>query len=321
MSLPEIYRSLGCSARIYEYRACFRAHEDPAVTTSQRQLNDSDTERIWDTPVGTQRAVYRRSPDNPGIRHLKWPISDQDDLKIATWRAQRQRWSWDPEAYNRLEGQWGDIGAPTIYMPRVTLLDLLLTTMGVEQGTYALMDWPEVCEAYFAALDDSHDRLIDVLIDSPLEIINYGDNIHAGFVPPRWYAKYVQPSYLRRSERLHRAGKFIHAHWDGDCKPLLPFAQSSGLDGIEAITPVPQGDVTLEETKEALGDTFLIDGIPAVYFDTTFSEQTLIDCTRRILELFAPNLILGISDEISSTGDIERIRLVGRIVDDYNASL
>ena len=42
---------------------------------------------------------------------------------------------------------------------------------------------------------------------------------------------------------------------------------------------------------------------------------------RGILDLFAPNLILGISDEISSTGDIERIRLVGKIVDEYNRNL
>ena len=42
---------------------------------------------------------------------------------------------------------------------------------------------------------------------------------------------------------------------------------------------------------------------------------------ERILDLFAPKLVLGISDEISSTGDIERIRLVGEIVDRYNASL
>ena len=39
------------------------------------------------------------------------------------------------------------------------------------------------------------------------------------------------------------------------------------------------------------------------------------------VDSFAPNLILGISDEISSTGDIERIRLVGKIVDEYNAKL
>ncbi|MCK4601450.1 MAG: hypothetical protein KAU28_03220, partial [Phycisphaerae bacterium] len=92
-------------------------------------------------------------------------------------------------------------------------------------------------------------------------------------------------------------------------------------DGIEAITPQPQGDVTLEEVKEALGEMWLIDGIPAIYFDQTFSEQTLIDCAKKCIDLFAPQLVLGISDEISSTGDIERIGLVGQVVDDYNASI
>jgi len=71
----------------------------------------------------------------------------------------------------------------------------------------------------------------------------------------------------------------------------------------------------------AFGAMFLIDGIPAIYFDKTFSEQTLINCAKRCIELFAPNLILGISDEIASTGDIGRIRLVGGVLDDYNASL
>ena len=52
---------------------------------------------------------------------------------------------------------------------------------------------------------------------------------------------------------------------------------------------------------------WLLDGIPAIYFDETFGEQTLIDCARECIDLFAPNIILGISDEISSTGDIERV--------------
>ena len=143
----------------------------------------------------------------------------------------------------------------------------------------------------------------------------------AVYVTPDLFRRYMLRPYQRRCELLHRAGKFVHAHWDGDCRPLLPYAKDTGLDGIEAVTPIPQGDVTLEETKDALGEMFLIDGIPAIYFDKTFSEPTLIDCANRCIDLFAPNLILGISDEISSTGDIERIRLVGEVVDDYNASL
>jgi hypothetical protein len=322
MTLPEIYRSLGCSARIYRFNRCFVAREDPRVTTQREELGGDRYEVVVSTPVGRQRAVYRTSQHSWWSEALKWPISDEAEMKVAIWREQRKTWHWDPAVYGRLCEEWAGLGAPTMYMPRVNVQDLYIDQMGVAGGIYALRDYPDTCEAYFATLDASHERLIRVINQSPIRIINFGDNVHAGTLPPPYFTKYVLPVYQRRCELLHGAGKFVHAHWDGDCKPLLPLARQTRLDGIEAITPLPQGDVTLEEVREALGDEmFLIDGIPAVYFDQTFSEQELIDCARKCIDLFAPRLILGISDEISSTGDIERIRLVGEVVDAYNASV
>jgi hypothetical protein len=242
-------------------------------------------------------------------------------MKIATWREERRSWSWDQDRYDQLCETWAGLGAPTIYMPRVTVQMLYIDQMGVESAIFALMDYEDTCQAYFDALSANQERLIDVIKRSPIEVINFGDNLHAGTLPPEYFAKYVLGVYQRRCELLHDAEKFVHAHWDGDVGPLLPYAKDTGLDGIEAITPQPQGDVTLEQTKDALGDMWLLDGIPAIYFDHTFEEKTLTDCTRKVIDLFAPNLILGISDEISSHGDIERVRIVGRIVDDYNASL
>jgi hypothetical protein len=61
-----------------------------------------------------------------------------------------------------------------------------------------------------------------------------------------------------------------------------------------------------------------MDGIPAIYFDDTYSVETLVECAERMIELFAPRLILGISDEISSTGEIERVEIVRDLVDRYN---
>ncbi len=59
-------------------------------------------------------------------------------------------------------------------------------------------------------------------------------------------------------------------------KHYYPLQKTCGLDGIEAITPKPQGDVTLEEVKEALGDDiYLVDGIAAVLFDEIFSRRTI----------------------------------------------
>ena len=71
----------------------------------------------------------------------------------------------------------------------------------------------------------------------------------------------------------------------------------------------------------SLPDLFLLDGIPAVYFDETFPVEVLVECTHKLIDLFAPKLVPGISDEISSTGDIERVRVVGGIVDEYNRSV
>jgi len=104
---------------------------------------------------------------------------------------------------------------------------------------------------------------------------------------------------------------------DGALKPLLPYINDSGFDGIEGATPLPQGDVTLEELKDALGDTILMDGIPMLLFLRQYSYEELEEFTKKVLNLFSPNLILAISDEISPPGDIEKIKFVSQIVEAF----
>lgn len=321
LSLPDIYRNLHVSARIYDFNACYGKVLPPSVIERQEQLDEFRTRYVTETPVGTLTSIRRRSRSSPDSYPEKWTLETEDDVRIAIWLEENSTWTWNQAAFDRLSKEWHGLGAPTIFLPRVNVQSLYIDSMGVENAVYAMADFPDVTEAYFRALDESHDRLIDLINTSPIEIINFGDNVHAGTLSPELFKKYVLPAYQHRTERLHTAGKFVHAHWDGDVKPLLPFAQDTGLDGIEAITPKPQGDVSLKEVRKYLGDRmFLIDGIAAVLFNDTYPEEELLRQTKECIDLFAPNLILGISDEISSTGDIERIRAVAHIVDDYNAT-
>ena len=311
--------SSDCSARIYQYNASIKPVEHPAVTRTERMLNERDVETTILTPVGKQVQVMRRTPNSPRQIEKKWPITTVEELRVATWR-RAHRVALGSGGVRPRAARLGDLGAPTMYMPRVNVQDLFINTMGVEGAIYAIYDWPDDVAAYFSALDESHARMIEVINASPIDIINFGDNIHAGTLPPRLFRQYVLPAYHRRCALLHEGKKFCHAHWDGDTKSLLPLARETHLDGIEAITPVPQGDVTLEEIREGLGDEMvLIDGLPAILFDTLYPVSMLEEYTHRLIEMFAPRLVLGISDEISSTGDIERVRVVGRIVDEYNA--
>ncbi len=322
LSLPDIFRKLGCSDRLYNwYNPCFKRIEHPSVKFTEKLLNETDSQRTITTPAGIQTTVLRRTVNSPNPLILKWEVESEEELKVAAWREENASYEWDGENFENSMNEVGDLGAPCIFMPRMNIQSLYIDKMGVLNGVYALQDWPDTVNGYFSALEESHDRLIEIINKSPINIINFGENIHSATLSPDLFLKYHLPACQHRCEKLHSAGKFVYSHWDGDCKPLLPYARETGLDGIEAITPLPQGDVTLEEIKKALGeDMFLIDGIPALLFDEIFPVEMLIEQVEKIIDLFAPKLILGVSDEISSTGDIERVKIVGKIVEKYNGT-
>ncbi len=121
--------------------------------------------------------------------------------------------------------------------------------------------------------------------------------------------------------RVHAQGMVATSHCDGYLKQLLPLVGETGLDGLECVTPVPQGDVTLEEMKEGMGEMFLRDGIPAVYMCPWTPVETLESHVWELMETFYPRLILGISDLLPANGDVERIRLVKEMVEEFNAEL
>lgn len=321
MKKSDIYRDLGCSARIYEYNGCFYRKWDKRVNNYQKDLGNRQIANVIETPVGTVSQIVERTESTWAGKIAKEWVTSEEDLKVWMWIEATSEWGWNQEHFERTKAEWGRLGAPCIFMPRISMQNLYIDLMGVEQTVYALYDYPDTIDEYFKALRASHLRLIEIINQSPINIINFGDNIHSGTLSPAYFEKYVLEEYQIRCNKLHEAGKFVYSHFDGDNRGLTKYYQQTGLDGVEAITPVPQGDITLEEAKEGLGDLFMIDGLPAVYFDETYDVEILKETTHKIIELFAPNLILGISDEISSTGDIERIRIVGEIVDQYNAKI
>ncbi len=316
----QIYKNLGCSNRIYEYSASVRQVLPKNVHTSIRDINPLEREITVETPVGKLVALEVGNTSNPGRYYKKWPVTCEDNLKVAMWLIEHTEWEFDQSIYDNLFAEWGNLGLPvTGIWPRVNVLNLFNDIMGVEGAIYALMDYRNTVEKYFIALEEATMRQIEVINKSPIEWVNYGDNLHGGVLSPKLFEKYVLPAYQRRGDRLHKANKFTFSHWDGDCKVLLPYAKNCELDGIEAITPQPQGDVTLDEMKEALGDEiFLIDGIAAILFNDDYPVEALVEQVNRIIELFAPKLVLGISDEMPSNGNIERVRLVKEMVDNYN---
>jgi hypothetical protein len=129
------------------------------------------------------------------------------------------------------------------------------------------------------------------------------------------------PFFQRVITKIHSMNMYTTSHWDGFVKQLLPLAQETKLDGLECVTPLPQGDVTLEEMREGMGRMFLRDGIPAVLFCPWVSTESLKEHVSRLIEAFYPRLILGVSDLLPANGDVERLRIVNEIVEEFNEKL
>ena len=104
---------------------------------------------------------------------------------------------------------------------------------------------------------------------------------------------------------------------DGSLKDLLPYFSNLPFDGLEALTPQPQGDVSLEELKDAIGDKIFLDGIPSILFLPEYSNNYVLEYTYKVLNLFSPNLILGVSDELPPNGDICKVEMIAKIIKNF----
>ncbi|HDI86444.1 MAG TPA: hypothetical protein ENF83_03455 [Candidatus Korarchaeota archaeon] len=184
-------------------------------------------------------------------------------------------------------------------------------------GHLLLHDHPAEVEAYLEACNRRDDRPINEALKLPCRIFNLGDHATDEFTPPPILKKYMIPRWQRISERLHSEGRFVHTHWDGNSRLILPFLRETHLDGVEALTPAPMGNITLEQIKEAVGDKMVVlDLLPAIDFLPHRPLRDLLEFARRVIDMFAPRLILGISGEISQVGQIEKVEAISKLVDE-----
>lgn len=347
MSLLEVYDDLECSPRPYLYGR--PSPEDlsdwegleragggycpqgvPPVWTVSLEGGDITTDQIiegddliekWETPKGTLTRKWRIS-DLSIVPHVtEHPVKKVEELEIMEYILRHQRAEFHHENYEYVREEIGDRAPLAINAPRAPFQQLILFYMGYQPGIVALHRHTEEVERFLETAEELDDIFYDMIKECPIEIVNFPDNVDGHFDTPPLIEKYIMPHWQHRTKELREAGKYTDVHWDGSVRQILSYVRDVGVDGFEALTPKPQGDVTIEEMSEALGeDLILLDGIPATHFLPETSEDMLRETVEKLIEEFAPNLILGISDEIPANGDIEKVRLVSEWVREYNRS-
>ncbi len=317
-SLLDLFDDLGVSMRYVHY---YTDMPDPIQrslspdVTVRRTRDDRYLTSIYETPHGDLVERFEWTVDETW-RQVGFPVKKVEDLRKLRWLHSRMTYSFSPEHFERGSAFVGQRGVPQFWVPKSPYQALAQIWMKLQDLIYCLADAPQQVEDTMRAIDDAYDPLYEQLCAyDGVHIINFGENVHDQLTSPRYFQQYFLPFYEKRAGQLHAAGIYSHMHLDGFFRSLLPFLKDLPFDGIEALTPTPQGDVDLEELREHMGDKILLDGIPAVLFLPTYSREELMATAERVVALFHPRLVLGISDELPEGAGLEALERVRLIAD------
>ena len=123
--------------------------------------------------------------------------------------------------------------------------------------------------------------------------------------------------HARRLRPLHAAGVKVAVHLDGTVRGLLPKLAANGFDAVEALTPAPAGDVTLDEMPQVAGSRTVIlwGGIPGVMFAPPYTWRDMEAHAQRLLACWGRHpFIMSTADQVPPDGDIDFCRRIAEMV-------
>ena len=316
-SQKEIYDFLGASPRyVYEtfHFPLIKEEinkESNIDIRSEKGSKEKELITIYKTPIGTMKNI-----SNDG--HLTdYPIKSLEDMKIMKYILNHTEFRFHDRNFKKAEAILGERGVPCTFFPRSPYMRLIVEYMGFPRTILFLKKYPSEVENFMNFISEWDDKMYDVLATSPLKVVNFGENIDANLAPPKYFERYLVPYYERRVKQFHQADKFCHIHMDGSLKDLLPYLADLPFDGLEGVTFEPQGDITFNEFRESIGNKILLDGVPSIVFLPQYSMDYVRDYAQKVMELFSPNLILGVSDEMPPNGDMRKIEMIANMVKNF----
>ncbi|MBM4032493.1 MAG: hypothetical protein FJ291_12005 [Planctomycetes bacterium] len=301
MPVLDFYRHIGCDILQFgnyglprELRVPSPARlVAPPIETEWKRESDGLAVRTQKTPWGTLVATFRNGHpilhpvgtlDELSTLRSLWAASHYEEIDVGGASVPRV-------SFARAEAAIGDSG---LYIPTLDpspVQQLIEMDMGMASFYYLLQDHRAEVEALLDAMHACRVQEYEIVARrSPAPALMPVENTSTTLISPPLYRRYSLPQLRDFCRICRRHGKKAILHMCGHLKGLLPELAETGLDGINALTPPPVGDLPFEDALDALGDRLIILG--GIFDGAVFQKErvTRQEIWRALDRLFTPRL-------------------------------
>lgn len=289
--------------------------------TTLRQTNDrGDTEIVWriETPLGSieRTRTWEEATYAWGIS--RWGVRTEADLRVFGYAMSRRRFAPHWERHAAWDRCVGDCGVVYISPGYSAMGHLLNSWMGVEATAYAAVDWAGLMRETVDSVNRNTLDLVDLLCESPAQIVLMGDNFSSDIQPPSFFHEWSRDFYAEAIARFHRAGKFVAVHIDGRLRGAISMIRDAGADCADAVTPAPTGDLDAAACRREAGGRFILSG--GVSPTLWMPDAPLAEFEAKVMEWLeqkktTSRLIANAGDQVPPGADESRIILMRDLVE------
>ena len=295
------------------------AYDDTVQVTNERR--GPVARETIETPVGTLVQEHTSLPDAGGSRTMR-QVKSPADLRTLRYLVEHSHYEPKYEPLLRRYPQVQELGIVHTCLPKTPALHLMTDLAGIQIFVDLWLDARAELEETIEVMDQKYGEGAEVAVESPAEFVWSPATLSSETVGETFFEMYVA-GYLRKwVGRLRETGKRSAIHMDGTLRGLIAQTAAIGYDAIEAVTPQPVGDITLQEARELVGpDTILWGGIPSVFFTPLVDDDQFEQHVREVLSVMTgePRYVLGSADQVPPTAHPQRILRVAELVERYGA--
>jgi hypothetical protein len=220
------------------------------------------------------------------------------------------------DGYLSLRDQIGDKGIAVAFASAnaCPIHHVLRTLMPMDKFFFAMMENPGKIYWLAEQMEEYYQSIKEIAASTPAEVVIHGGNYDDSITYPPFFQEHILPQLRDYAGTLHKQGKYLMTHTDGENHDLLSHYLDAEIDIADSLCPAPMTKCHLDEVRNVFKNRITIwGGIPSVLLCSHSCDWN--DFKRFIDDLLfryghESHFILGVSDMVTADADLDRLQYI-----------